>query len=86
MYETSIDPSGRVVLVVSLRQLALPAVELSVLLQINWTPPVAEESVRSSPLVIVLSSSVRNSWAKSHLLDSNVFFASRSALDILDGL
>ena len=51
---------GRVVvLVVSRRQFARPAVELRVLLQMSWTPPVEALREAMLPDVIFWSSSVR---------------------------
>jgi hypothetical protein len=70
----------------SLRQLARPAVELSVLFQIILTPPVSFVSSAICPAVISRSSSARNDVASASLVDSNSFLAARAALHCFVGL
>jgi hypothetical protein len=80
------EGAGRVVRVVSRRQFALPAVELRVLLQTSWTPPV--EAVRAAiwPFVILESSSDKKDSARACLRVSKSLAAWRSARVRLVGL
>ena len=75
-----------VVLVVSRRQFARPAVELRVLLQISWTPPVEALREAICPEVIFWSSSVRKASARACLRAAKSFAAWRSARVRLVGL
>lgn len=63
-------------LVVSQRQFARPAVVLSFLDQIIWTPPVEAESSAIRPEVILVSSSVRKLEAISCFVVEKAFLAS----------
>ena len=79
--------AGRVVvLVVSRRQFARPAVELRVLLQISWTPPV--EALRAAiwPEVMAESSSRRKAEARACLRVAKSFLVWRSERERLVGL
>src|SRR6478735_10160147 len=66
----------RVVLIVSQRQLARPAVVLSVFVQTSLTPPVDSASLAILPCVISRSSSARKLSASACFLDSKDFLVS----------
>ena len=71
--------------IVSRFQFALPAVELSFLLQIMRTPPVDDESLDSRPSVMVLSNSSRKASARACFFELNSFFCSMSFLSFFAG-
>lgn len=81
-----VSEGERRVLIVSRRQFARPAVELRVLLQMSWTPPV--EALRAAiwPAVISASSSARNDSARACLRAAKSFLAWISARVRLVGL
>lgn len=73
------DVPSLLVRMVSHFQFARPAVVLSLLDQMIFTPPVDPERRAMLPEVIVLSSSVRNAAARSCLFVSNAFLAAVAA-------
>lgn len=74
-----VDVAGMLVRMVSHFQFARPAVVLSLLDQMIFTPPVDAERRAMLPEVIVLSSSARKAAARSCLFASNAFLAAVAA-------